>query len=141
MPSTHLVPRVLPRLAAQWTLPTIRQILVDASLIIRRMWLHTVRMRNLIADCALQQCRGPLHVCMYLGHGRDGRLSPPIQVTVHALGGHRQHRLQTLSHHARLLRSARSPELDHVLTEAALATVRPLARLTDLAARATSTRN
>lgn len=42
---------------------------------------------------------------------------------------YRQHWLQTLSHIARLLRSARTAELYHVQAEATVAAIAPLARL------------
>uniref|UniRef100_A0A2M4D337 Putative secreted protein n=1 Tax=Anopheles darlingi TaxID=43151 RepID=A0A2M4D337_ANODA len=126
---------VFARFAARRTLPAVRKIVVLDTLYLGRYSLGTVRMRDFVANRTLHQRRRAilqLGLQLRLSRCSDRCLPPTVQLTVDTLCRHGQHRLQTLAHHARLLRPARSPELDHIETEAALTAIGPLAGFTGL---------
>uniref|UniRef100_A0A182U8X4 Uncharacterized protein n=1 Tax=Anopheles melas TaxID=34690 RepID=A0A182U8X4_9DIPT len=111
------------------TLPAVRQIVIDDTLRLRGSTLCAVGVRNLVTHRALhQRGRALLHLGLQfrLRRRHYRRLAPSVQIAVNALRRHWQHRLQTLAHHARLLRPPRPAKLHHIEAETTLPAIGPL---------------
>ena len=101
----------------QWAFPAIWQILINHAIHLRSFTarlLSTLRMGDFVANRTLHQRRwSHLLWNLWLDLRRcDWLLVPTIQITKDALCRYRQHRMQTLSHHACLLGSARATKFD-----------------------------
>uniref|UniRef100_A0A182PZT9 Uncharacterized protein n=1 Tax=Anopheles farauti TaxID=69004 RepID=A0A182PZT9_9DIPT len=130
--------------AARRALPAVGQVVVDDAVRLLRSALGTVRVRDLVAHRALhQRGRALLLLCLQLGLSwcRDRCLPPTVEIAVDALCRNREHRLQALAHHARLLRPPRSAKLHHIETETTLPAIGPLAGFTVFASCPAPTRS